>query len=346
MRINTLIVGQGLAGSLLARRLAETGSVCVVDPEESNASQVAAGLMTPLTGRKFRLTSEYPRLFARALEVYGPLGVLNRVTVYRMFVDAEQQSAGTARALDPDCAPFVDKVVAGPGQLDADLADTYGGVLMHGAWVDLPRLLEDTRLWLATRFVRDRVLAHEVEDVGDGVQWKGIHAERIIWCDGWRAMLPGGLWSDVPWQPAKGEALDLLSDALSKPFVLNREGWALPLGGGRWRTGTNWDWTVQDEVPTETQRDKLLARFRSYFTEVPSAQTVKHVAGVRPCTRDNRPCVGQHVDRTRHFLLNGLGPRGTVWAPTAIDALIDLLNRGTPIPAEIDVSRLGNAESA
>jgi glycine/D-amino acid oxidase-like deaminating enzyme len=340
MRVGTLIVGQGLAGSLLARRLAESGSVLVVDPAESNASQVAAGLMTPLTGRKFRLTPEYPRLFARALEVYRPLGVLSTILVYRMFADAEQRCAGVARALDPDCAPFVDQVTDAAGQLDADLADSLGGVLMRGAWVDLPRLLEDSRAWLAGRLLRDRVVAREMEDCADSVRWKGIQADRVVWCDGWRAMLPGGLWSDVPWQPAKGEALDLVSDAPEKSFVLNREGWALPLGGGRWRTGTNWDWAVQDEIPTAAQREKLSARFVSYFAAAPTVDITGHVAGVRPCTRDNRPCVGQHATRTRHFLLNGLGPRGTVWAPTAIDALVGLMEGGTPVPAELAVGRL------
>lgn len=343
MRVQTLIVGQGLAGSLLARRMAETGSVAVVDPALPNATQVAAGLMTPLTGRKFRLTPEYPRLFARAQEVYRPMGVLNLMTVYRMFADAEQRAAGVARAAEPDCAPFVERVTDGAGHVDPGLTDVFGGVLMRGAWIDLPRLLTETHSWLGDRLVRDQVVAAEMEDTPDGVHWKGIRADRVIWCDGWRAMLAGGLWSDVPWQPAKGEALDLESDVADRAFVLNREGWALPLGSGRWRTGTNWDWSVQDEVPTEVQRDKLHARFTGYFTQTPSARVVGHVAGVRPCTRDNRPCVGQHTVRPQHFLLNGLGPRGTVWAPTATDALVALIFQGTPIPPELAVTRLGKA---
>ena len=48
----------------------------------------------------------------------------------------------------------------------------------------------------------------------------------------------------------EGEVLDLRSDAPAKPFVLNREGWALPVGDGRWRTGTNWSWDDQGETPT------------------------------------------------------------------------------------------------
>jgi len=66
MEVDVLIVGQGLAGSLLARRLSAHKSLVVVDPGLSSASRVAAGLLTPLTGRRFTLTSEYPELLARA----------------------------------------------------------------------------------------------------------------------------------------------------------------------------------------------------------------------------------------------------------------------------------------
>ncbi|MGA1075950.1 MAG: hypothetical protein ACO307_12585, partial [Ilumatobacteraceae bacterium] len=52
--------------------IAAAGRVAVVDDRwKSAASQVAAGLMTPLTGRRFTLTPDYPGLFARAGEVLG-----------------------------------------------------------------------------------------------------------------------------------------------------------------------------------------------------------------------------------------------------------------------------------
>lgn len=340
MHVTTLIVGQGLAGSLLARRMASHGTVAVVDPSEPNASRVAAGLMTPLTGRKFRLTPEYPALFNRARTAYRELGVFNPISVYRMFADAEQRAAGLVRATEPDCAPFIDRILDNSGRLDSGLTDAFGGVLMRGAWIDLPRLLDETRHWLADRYVESRVSSAEMLDGSEDVTWKGIVAERVVWCDGWRAMLPGGLWSDIPWEPAKGEALDLKSDVKEKPYVLNREGWALPLGDGRWRTGTNWDWSVQDEAPTAAQATKLLARYTGYFSQPTQCEVVGHVAGVRPCTRDNRPCIGQHLSRPRHFLLNGLGPRGTVWAPTAVDHLEQLIVNGIPVPTELSASRL------
>ena len=89
MQVDFLIVGQGLAGSLLAQELLRRGrTVHVVDDHwKSSASQVAAGLMTPLTGRRFTLTKDYPELFAAAKERLTELGVFRPIQVYRMFVD-------------------------------------------------------------------------------------------------------------------------------------------------------------------------------------------------------------------------------------------------------------------
>lgn len=340
MHVDVLIVGQGLAGSLLARRLAPGLRVAVVDPGRTGASHVAAGLMTPLTGRRFSLTPEYPKLLAQARPVLEALGVFREVDVYRMFADPLQRAAGIRRTDCTSCAPFIHRVTSQPGELDPVLDDPHGGALMRGAWVDLPRLLADTTAWLGERLLRDEVVADELTEDDAGVHWKGLRADKVVWCDGWRACLPGGLFADLGWQPAKGEALDLISDAPHQDRILNREGWALDLGEGRWRTGTNWAWEDLGETPTPAHVEKLVGRFRGFFRRPVTAEVTRHLAGTRPCTRDNRPFLGRHPLRHRHWLLNGLGPRGTVWAPSAVDWLSAALLDGAPIPPAYDLGRV------
>ena len=117
MQVDFLIVGQGLAGSLLAQELRRRGrTVHVVDDGwKSASSQVAAGLMTPLTGRRFTLTKDYPELFAAAQERLTARGVFRPTSVYRMFVDDEQRAKGLKRTECRSCQPFIVRVTSAPG---------------------------------------------------------------------------------------------------------------------------------------------------------------------------------------------------------------------------------------
>ena len=219
MQVDFLIVGQGLAGSLLARSLRAKGRrVAVVDDRwKSASSQVAAGLMTPLTGRRFTLTPDYPGLFARAGEVLGALGVFHPVDVYRLFVDAEQRERGLKRAADPTCQPFIRRISERRGELQPELTDEQGGALMKGAWVDLPKLLAETRAWLESEgaLIEAAFDPAELSVTPEGVAWRQVQAQGVVYCDGYKSAQRGP-FTYLPWQPAKGEALDLASDATNR----------------------------------------------------------------------------------------------------------------------------------
>ena len=115
----------------------------------------------------------------------------------------------------------------------------------------------------------------------------------------------------------------------------------MPLGEGLWRTGTNWAREGLDEQPTELQKEKLIRRFRSYFGQEVSVEITAHVAGVRPCTSDNLPFLGTHPTESYTHLFNGLGPRGTVWAPTLAEEMAEYLVSGKPFRPDCDLRRFG-----
>ena len=342
MQVDFLIVGQGLAGSLLAKELLRRGrSFHVVDDRwKSSSSQVAAGLMTPLTGRRFTLTKDYPELFASAQARLTELGVFRPIQVYRMFVDDEQRAKGLKRTECRSCQPFIERVTSAQGELDVSLTDTFGGALMNGAWVDLPKLLSDVRAELVANGSLTEASFDPADVVAsvEGVTWRQIQAGAIIYCDGYKSAQRGP-FKYLPWQPAKGEALTLRTSVDTRPFILNREGWALPLGQGVWRTGTNWQWDRLDETPTELLEEKLVQRFRGYFGQHVSVDVTAHIAGVRPCTSDNHPFMGTHPQQPRTHLFGGLGPRGTVWAPLMAEEMAAYLCEGTALRKECDLAR-------
>ncbi len=327
---------------MLAKELLRRGrTVHVVDDRwKSSSSQVAAGLMTPLTGRRFTLTKDYPELFAAAKARLTELGVFRPIQVYRMFVDEEQRGKGLKRTDCRSCQPFIERVTSAQGELDAGLKDEFGGALMNGAWVDLPKLLSDVRAELVTAGCMTEASFDPADAVADadGVTWRQVHAGAIIYCDGYKSALRGP-FKYLPWQPAKGEALTLRASVADKPFILNREGWSLPLGQGVWRTGTNWQWDQLDETPTELQKQKRIWRVRSYFGQNVQVDVTAHIAGVRPCTSDSHPFMGTPPQQPRTHLFSGRGPRGTVWAPLMADEMAAYLCEGRALRKECDLAR-------
>jgi glycine/D-amino acid oxidase-like deaminating enzyme len=257
-----------------------------------------------------------------------------------MFVDDEQRAKGLKRTECTSCQPFIARVTSARGELDATLTDEFGGALMNGAWVDLPKLLADVRVELLAAGSLTEAAFDPAEAVADAerVTWRQIRAGAIVYCDGYKSALRGP-FKYLPWQPAKGEALTLRTSVADKPYILNREGWALPLGQGVWRTGTNWQWDQLDETPTEPQKEKLIRRFRSYFSEEVQVEVTAHIAGVRPCTSDNHPFMGTHPQQARTHLFGGLGPRGTVWAPLMADEMAAYLCEGRALRKECDLAR-------
>ena len=83
MDIDYLIIGQGLAGSLLAWELIQRQKkVIIVDNNKENASLVAAGLINPVTGMRFVKSTNVDRLLPTTIDFYKQLSCHFQQTFY------------------------------------------------------------------------------------------------------------------------------------------------------------------------------------------------------------------------------------------------------------------------
>ena len=63
-------------------------------------------------------------------------------------------------------------------------------------------------------------------------------------------------------------------------------------------------------------------------------------AGIRPTVKDRRPLVGIHPHtQAISCILNGLGTRGVMIAPTVAESLYNHLENGEELDAEINIKR-------
>ncbi len=344
-----MICGQGLAGTLLAWELVRLGvRVVVVDPGEPvTSSKVAAGIVTPITGKRVALSHEVGTFLPEALACYAESArVLGRAHFHerrqvRLWRNAEEPQRFAAKRGQPD---FEAHVAPARGAPLVDLSKFRGGgegfEMATSGWLDTRNWLADSAAWLESRGMlrRGRLEPAALRPDALGVTLPdGGRMAAVVFCEGAEARQnPWFPW--VTWKCAKGEILSLsIPDLAGERRIVNHGGWLLPVdGAGSFRTGSTYTWDELDQVPTAAARGELEGRL-GRLLRVPWTVT-RHEAAVRPIIHQSLARLGRHpVHRTLAFF-NGLGSKGVLHGPRYARLLAEHLVHGQALPVELDVA--------
>lgn len=329
--LDFVIVGQGLAGTLLALELEKRGrKVLVVDDGwKSAASQVAAGVLNPVTGMRIVKTLGADDLVPAAKRVYAALGerfgetFFHETPFYRFYTSEHEREVKAKREKNPEYEGWLSADVPAGTLCGGGLADRLGGFFVNRAgWLDIPKLLGRAREeWRSCGVLLEENFDYaEVEVSRTGTCWRGRDVlGGIIFCEGFRVR-ENPWFSHLKWQPAKGEfvEIELAGTENFQGQILKSSVAAIPLGGTRWRVGTNYDRDVLDTQPTAEVAERLRKSFCAAFSPAKSAgdaKIVAHRAGVRPAVQGTLPKVGAHEKFPKLFLFNGFGSKGVTWLP-------------------------------
>jgi len=340
--IDFLIVGFGLAGALLASELIRRGCrVVVIDPGESNASQVAAGLINPVTGLRFVKTAEIEQLLPAAKACYAAWAeVFNRPfyvekPMWRLLRREQEVAQCRKRLGDPAYRDYLGGI-AQPLERD----DVLGCLEQKQTGYLLTRPLLSCLLDYLRAHSAYRQAYFDYRDLhfDPVLQWQEFRPRRIIFCEGFRAR-ENPWFSWLPMRPAKGEILTL-EHALPIPDRLFNDGhWLLPVGSGRVRLGATFDRENVDSPITEPAKAELLAAGERLFPGLKHAKLIAHEAGVRPCTEDRQPFIGKHPKLSQLHIFNGFGAKGSVMIPWHARRFADSLLTGEALPKSCDMAR-------
>ncbi|CAH1002047.1 tRNA 5-methylaminomethyl-2-thiouridine biosynthesis bifunctional protein MnmC [Neolewinella maritima] len=335
-----LIIGQGLAGTLIGYRLEQAGHrVHYADAaEQTAASSVAAGVINPITGRRFVRSWRIDELLPEARELYAQLentlGVRlwHDLPLIRTLFNRGEQNDWLSRGGDPGYAQYLDDT-PNLGSLPELTypAFSYVGV-RQTARVDLRRLVQT---------FRSRILAtgrFTASVIDYGALPPGY--DRYIFCEGWRARY-NPYFNYLPHGGTKGEALlvDTGDAPVLKRMFKHRVFLVPQIEGGYW-VGASSSNAFTDDGPTGATATFLEDRLREVL-RVPYTVTA-HLAAVRPTVRDRRMLLGRHPQHPELYIFNGLGTKGASLAPLGSKWLYDLLERGIPVPAEVSIDRFSD----
>lgn len=334
-KVDFLIVGQGLAGSLLSWQLLRLGSSVIVidDNHASAASLVAAGIINPITGKRLVPSWAFNRFYPEARNTYGQLETalggryFQERRLIRLIQSKAEAERFDGRKNLPEFAQFIKKINK-PGLNPELINDPLGSfTLSPAAYVKIPRLILDLREYLDEKKIRvvTRFKYDDLKLKTGKITWEDWTAKSIIFCEGYRGR-ENPWFKNLPFKPAKGEVLTLESTApLTSDTILNCGKWLLPLTGHRFLAGSTFSWDDFDRGLSAEGKNEILKGLRS-FTHL-NFKVLDQRTGIRPTMENNRPVIEQHLHFPSLVIFNGLGAKGALMAPYYARLLADDLGK-------------------
>ena len=326
-----IVVGRGLAGTLLSWFLVRAGiPVILYSDELPAASHAAAGIIHPVTGRRLVKSWMADTLIPFAAETYRQCEQDTEDTFYseRTILEllrGEEEYNRWMSASDATLSGYT----SAPFAFQNDSVQPFPhAVEVQGSCLDVQRFLAAMLDWLEARCTVIR------EPLTEDPQADPLRP--VVYCEGFRGM-SNPLWEHLPWQLSKGEMLTIRCPRLNVPYILNRKVFLLPLGGHHYRAGSTYAWETLNDLPTEEARDQLVAEIEKII-RVPFEVTGQ-VAAIRPTVKERRPFLGFHPLHPGYAIFNGLGTKGAMSAPWLAHHLTQHLLGHGELLAEINVQR-------
>lgn len=306
-----VIVGQGLAGSLLAWALEQAGIPFLVYDQghEHAASRVGAGIINPVTGQRYVPSWRVEELLPLALAMYRDIEYATGVTVVRPFRLRRLFASGQ------EAKAFHEKWSRGELARWIEDADAEGCWVRDVHQVDFLTLITALReRWKKSGHLREEVFRDEDD------------ADKRILCTG--RFIPA-LAEPLGFRLAEGTVIEVTSPRVERDLILNRVHWVLPVHAGRARVGSTYHVgggaSADDAAALQTSAQSLLGG---------EVSQVGLMTGWRVASPDRLPRIGWLDAAGQRGIFNGLGSKGALFAPYCAQCWSEHLREGRQFPRE------------
>lgn len=335
MQKNILVVGQGLAGSLLAFFLHEQGvQVRIMDAGKSeNCSSVSSGIINPITGRRFVKSWMIDALLPVAVNTYRRLEatlqipLLREIPIVRTLHGIRDENQWLMQSGKPGYDRFMSE---SPPAIDYSscLQSTHSFALVNGGYrVNASALISGMRSWFEQQnFLRRVHFDHrQLTCQGNHYRYGEEDFDAIVFCEGWKVR-NNPFFNALPFQPFKGEVFTCHISEFPQDAILKFKKFFVPLGNEEFWVGSTNQWSFNDES-ADPAKVAELEDFLINHLSIPYKITDKKT-GIRPATKFRRPFVGEHPNHPGMYILNGLGTKGFSLGPYWAEHLTNCIIEG------------------
>ncbi len=350
-QINYIIVGQGLAGTILAQTLLKQNkSILVIDePALSNASRIAAGLYNPVVFKRLVKSWMADELIPCMDEFYaGAEKLLNQKFYFKKRIvkpfAEEQERTLWEKKVNEEVGRYLSAIIFDHFQNESIHNPLGVSEILEGGNLNTALFLNCFRNY----FSQNDCLLEETFDYNrvsfseNKVVYKDIEADKIIFCEGYKT-IDNPYFSWLPFKLTKGEILTVkIPDfKIDDEFVLNKGVFILPLGNNIYKVGATYEWNDLTEKTTEKGKLELEDKLKKVI-KLPF-EIIDQQAGIRPTVLDRRPLIGIHSENNKLAVFNGMGTKGVMLVPHFANQFADFLINNIPLNKEVDIDRFNKS---
>jgi glycine/D-amino acid oxidase-like deaminating enzyme len=345
--LDCLIIGQGVAGSLLAWHLAKAQKTFMVIDETTftNASLAASGIINPITGKRWvkswliEKTLPYAKKCYSEIENTLKVSFAEELTIKHILHSIQEVNDWCAKSAIPEYREFLPNPER--NYLDTKkVFNPFGYFQVLGALKIEPTIfLNAIKRWLCSKNAYRQEYFDEtgIEITQDGLLYKDLSAGKIIFANGYKAKFSQH-FEQVKFSPAKGEGLLIeINDFYEREVIQGQVMISPTFKSSTYYAGSTYEWLFEDDTPTEKQKAALIKRIEK--TIVCDYSVKGHVAGIRPATNNRRPIIGCLPHLPRIGIFNGMGTKGYSLAPYFAHHFCQHLFEEKNLMPEVDVKR-------
>ena len=345
-QVDYAIIGQGLAGSLIAHFLLERGKTVHVfdNGHRTSSSVVAAGIINPITGWRFVKSWRIDELLPFAKQTYRHLeqqldaSFLTETDIIRSIHSQKDRNNWLLRSTLPDYAPYMQDEVDWNEFIQKIRLPYSAGTVRKSCRLNCEKFLNEYKLFLTNNgsYTLTEISPEDMNRLSGGLPINGLVTKAVIDCRGYRAKQEGS-FGQLPFGGSKGEVLLVKIPGANFTRLFKNRIFIVPMEDDLYWVGSAYENDFEDDRPTEqgkqTLREKLEAALRMPY------EIVDHRAAIRPTVKDRRPFLGTHPQISNLHIFNGLGTKGASLGPFFANRLAAYLCEGVPLEDVVNIAR-------
>ncbi|MEZ4916064.1 MAG: FAD-dependent oxidoreductase [Chitinophagales bacterium] len=341
--IDFLIIGQGLAGSVLAYQLIQQNKKVLIIDESSGAtsSRQATGLINPITGRRFVkswMTEQlmpYAKNFYTAVEKQLNASFFKETKQVKILQSVEQQNDFYIRLQDNAYTAYLHKSKENLRDFNNPIEAIETTPIYQ---IEINELQDVFLKYFKSKacILQEKFDFRNFKIEPSNFLYNNIKAKYIIFAEGY-LIKDNPYFSFIPEHHTKGEALVVENKELDIDFVLNSYINITPSQNKQYYVGATYDWNDLSENTTAKKRAEMVEKWDR--TTSLALNIVEQKVGIRPTTVDRRPLLGSHPKHNKMYVFNGMGTKGLSLAPYFARHLIEHIILEKPLLKEVNIAR-------